>query len=336
MTGIANAWKIMGGLLALLLLLAAATVGAYGWYVTSAWNDNRSLVTGRSIAEALAPDPVSPGSGHQAAPNAAMNILILGSDSRLEDVDYTSARGFRTDTIMVLHVPSDRQGFQVISIPRDSWVEIEGHGPAKINAAAAYGGLALSIETISDFIDADIDHVAIIDFAGLEDLTDAVGGVDVYSDTAFTNGSSTFDVGLNHLNGAAALDFVRARKQFADGDLQRVRNQQEFLAKFSSKLMTGDLLLQPAKLARSITDFSQYVTTDKGLDSGLIIDVARDFRGGSSAAVDYATAPISGAGEAEDGQQYLVVDEAGLAELRQAFAEDSLADYIDEAGDQQL
>lgn len=336
MTGIANAWKITGGLLTLLLLLAAATVGAYGWYVTSAWNDNRTLVEDPSIAEALAPGLRAPGSGHQAAPNAAMNILILGSDSRLENVDYTSARGFRTDTIMVLHIPSDRQGFQVISIPRDSWVEIKGHGRAKINAAAAYGGLALSIETISDFIDAGIDHVAIVDFAGLEELTDVVGGVDVYSDTAFTNGSSTFVKGPNHLDGAAALDFVRARKQFADGDLQRVRNQQEFLANFSSKLMSPDLLLHPAKLARSITNFSQYVTTDKGLDSALIIDVARDFSGGSSAAVDYATAPIAGAGEADDGQQYLVVDDEGLADLRQAFAEDSLADYIDEAGDQQL
>lgn len=336
MNGIGNAWKIMGGLLALLLLLAAATVAAYGWYVTSAWNENRTLVTDPSIDEALASEPTSPGHGHQAVPNAPLNILILGSDSRLVNVDYTSALGFRTDTIMVLHIPSDRQGFQVISIPRDSWVEIEGHGRAKINAAAAYGGLPLSIETISDFIDAGIDHVAIIDFAGLEGLTDAVGGVDVYSDIAFTNGSSTFDVGVNHLDGGAALDFVRARKQFADGDLQRVRNQQEFLAELSSKLMTGDLLHQPAKLARSITNFSQYVTTDKGLDSGLIIDVARDFSGGSSAAVDYATAPISGVGETEDGQQYLVVDGEGLADLRQAFAEDLLADYIEEAEDQQL
>lgn len=326
-------WKIAAGFVVLLSLLAAASVAVYGWYVTSAFNDNRTAINDPALAEQLETDSSSSGSSED--PNAPMNILILGSDSRHEIVDYTSATGFRTDTIMVLHIPSDRTGVQVISIPRDSWVTIKGHGSAKINAAAAYGGLPLSVKTVSDFIDAGIDHVAIIDFRGFQALTNAVGGVDVYSDAAFVNGSSSFDAGVNHLNGEAALDFVRARKQFADGDLQRVRNQQEYLAELSAKLMSSDLLLRPGQLARSIEDFSQYVTTDKALDAGLIIDVAADFKGRSSADIDYATAPISGAGEAEDGQQFLGVDEPGLADLRRAFADDSLADYIAEVEDQQ-
>lgn len=85
---------------------------------------------------------------------------------------------------MVMHVDGDRLGVQVLSIPHDSWVGIEGHGGAKINAAMSYGGLPLATQTVSDFIGAPIHHVAILDFDGFEALTDSVGGVTVQSERA--------------------------------------------------------------------------------------------------------------------------------------------------------
>lgn len=125
---------------------------------------------------------------------------------------------------MVAHVPEDRSSIQFMSIPRDSWVDIEGHGKAKINAALSYGGLPLAVSTVEGFIGVPINHVAMIDFEGFQLLTDSVGGVDVESSQAFSSGGHSFTEGTNHLDGEAALAFVRARKQFADGDLQRARN----------------------------------------------------------------------------------------------------------------
>lgn len=82
---------------------------------------------------------------------------------------------------MLAHVPADRQHVYLMSIMRDSWVEVPGHGRAKINAAYSWGGVALTTETVEQLLDIRIDHVAEIDFAGFEDMTDALGGVTVDS-----------------------------------------------------------------------------------------------------------------------------------------------------------
>ncbi|RAG68396.1 LytR family transcriptional regulator, partial [Burkholderia multivorans] len=132
----------------------------------------------------------------------------------------------RSDSILVMHLPENGSNVQIMSIPRDSWVDIEGQGKAKINAALSYGGLPLAVKTVSDFIGTPIDHVAIIDFEGFKGLTDSLGRVRVNSEQAFTQNGYTFEKGENLLNGDEALTFVRERKSFKDGDFQRARNQQ--------------------------------------------------------------------------------------------------------------
>ena len=88
--------------------------------------------------------------------------------------------------MMLVHIPADRKGAYVTSIMRDTWLDIPGHGKAKINAAFAYGGVPLAVQTLEGLLDTRIDHVAAIDFEGFKGLTDALGGVEINNPIAFS------------------------------------------------------------------------------------------------------------------------------------------------------
>src|SRR3546814_10419946 len=90
------------------------------------------------------------------------------------------AGAFRSDAIMVLHLNEDRRQAQLISIPRDSWVTVPGHGKNKINAALSLGGPELAARTVEDTFDLYLDHVMLIDFQGFRDLSDILDGVEVH------------------------------------------------------------------------------------------------------------------------------------------------------------
>ena len=150
---------------------------------------------------------------------------------------------------MVAQVSPDRQHVTVMSIMRDNWVEIQGHGEAKINAAVAFGGIPLAVNTVENFIDARIDHVALVDFDSFKGLTDAVGGVTIDNPIAFTShhGSFTFPQGKITLTGEEALGFVRERYAFDDGDYQRARNQQIYLKGLLSQFSARKRSRTPAR-----------------------------------------------------------------------------------------
>src|SRR4029450_2621416 len=129
---------------------------------------------------------------------------LLGSDSRNPDNDQTNADKSRSDTIILMHIQADHTPPYLISIERDLYVPIPGHGRDKINAAFAYGGLPLVIRTIEGFTDVHIDHLALIDFAGFKEVTDALGGVDMNIEQTITSIHKPFrkfTKGMNHLNG---------------------------------------------------------------------------------------------------------------------------------------
>jgi LCP family protein required for cell wall assembly len=171
-------------------------------------------------------------------------ILVLGTDARppdskepgaapSEECFEQQAHGeaphepcfegeFRADTLMLIRAGGG--AFRKLSIPRDAYAEIPGHTPEKINAAFAYGGAALQIKTVEQFLDIPIDHVAIVDFTGFEDLIDAVGGVvvdvpvkicaDISGGAGGGQGGATIRLGKgeNTLNGEKALAYARVRK----------------------------------------------------------------------------------------------------------------------------
>ncbi|PMB96969.1 transcriptional regulator [Brevibacterium luteolum] len=318
--------KILFGFLILVLVLVA-TVGGYAWYLGRTFDKNSNTIPDEHVFGDKTPPPVD---------GKAMNILVLGADEPMDQVDFSNSRGLRSDTIMVAHVPEDRSSIQFMSIPRDSWVDIDGHGKAKINAALSYGGLPLAVSTVEDFIGAPINHAAMIDFEGFQLLTDSVGGVDVESSQAFSSGGHSFTEGTNHLDGEAALAFVRARKQFADGDLQRARNQQEFMSSLFGKIVDADTLSNPNKVTGMVRDFSPYMYLDSGLHSSAISRYALAMRDVRSDDIDFFTAPIAGAGRSSDGQSYVKVDEKELENVRKAFKDDTVKDYAENADQQHL
>lgn len=318
--------KILLILLAMVMVLAAV-VGGYAWYLGRTFDKNSNTIPDEHVFGDRTPPP---------SDGSAMNILVLGADEPMDQMDFGRSRGLRSDTIMVAHVPKDRSSIQFMSIPRDSWVDIEGHGKAKINAALSFGGLPLAISTVEDFIGAPINHVAMIDFEGFQLLTDSVGGVDVESPQAFSNSGYDFSEGTNHLDGESALAFVRERKQFADGDLQRARNQQEFMSSLFDKIVDAETLSNPNKVTGMVRDFAPYMYLDSGLHASAISRYALAMRDVRSEDIDFFTAPIAGTGRSSDGQAYVKVDEDELENIRQAFKDDTVKDYAERADTQHL
>jgi LCP family protein required for cell wall assembly len=165
------------------------------------------------------------------------NVLVLGSDRRPGE-----QRG-RADTIMLMRYGGGKAAR--LSIPRDTLVNIPGHGPSKINAAYAIGGQPLMIETIKQFLGIEVNHLVEVDFKGFPKFVDALGGVTMTFDTCirsrFEGRTHRFKKGENDLNGEEALDVVRIRKNECapeESDLTRARRQQQFLEAVKGKLFS--------------------------------------------------------------------------------------------------
>ncbi|WP_405013052.1 LCP family protein [Kitasatospora sp. NBC_01539] len=256
--------KIKVAALAVVGALLVTGVGTYFWADSQLRHEN-----------------VLAGYDGRPAAGEGTNWLIVGSDSRegLSDADEDSlhtgsAQGKRSDSMMLLHIGDN--GNTLMSIPRDSWVEIpkhldtEGSGktiPAsnsKINAAFARGGGRLLVQTVEHNTGLRIDHYAEIGFAGFVGIVDSVGGVDMCIDKDVKDRDSGLDLkaGCQTLTGTQSLGFVRQRHQMADQDLGRMRNQQKFL---------GALAKQAASPATLLNPFTFYPMVSSGLGT-LIVD----------------------------------------------------------------
>jgi LCP family protein required for cell wall assembly len=182
---------------------------------------------------------------------SANTILLLGSDQRpkgTKEPGASSSGPSRSDTIMLWRVGAGHAAR--LSIPRDTVVDIPGHGRDKINAAYAYGGAALSIETIESYLGIPINHLVEVSFENFPKLIDALGGVDVTTTRVCSeisggvrNGGWTLNLqpGTHHLNGRDALVLARTRKNScnpAESDLTRARRQQQILSGMKDSLLS--------------------------------------------------------------------------------------------------
>jgi LCP family protein required for cell wall assembly len=185
--------------------------------------------------------------------SAGTNWLITGSDSRAglsrAQIDAMHV-GFdqgtlNSDSIMLLHMGTGRP--VLISIPRDSYVDIPGHGWNKINAALAYGGAGLLIQTVENVTGLKIDHYMGIGFGGLVAVVNQIGGVEICLKTAISDSYSGvhLSAGCHNLDGDQALAFVRDRHSFATEDLQRIEDQRAFLSALLKKATSPGVYLNP-------------------------------------------------------------------------------------------
>lgn len=255
-------------------------------------------------------------------PTAPVNILVLGSDSRISagDPNAWEAGAQRTDAIMLVHLAADRQSAAAISIPRDSWVPIPGYGEAKINAAFSYGGPGLMIQTVEDLTGVRIDHFAVTDFESFTTLTDSLDGVEItVPDGA---GGSVKQA----MTGEEALAFTRERYALANGDFGRVQRQQAWMRAIVAK--ANNSRSDPMRIVRFLEAITSSVAVDEDLTLDRIQELFQGAGGISTNDITFMTAPYSGTGRSADGQSIVVLDRAMFDPLMEAVATDELPDFL--------
>ncbi|MDX3644403.1 LCP family protein [Streptomyces sp. MB09-02B] len=326
--------KIAGFLLAGVLVVGAGGAGWAFWRlndniqsvdIDAALGDNRPAKV-RSSPDPSSPDPSAsdpaasnPSASNPAAsataealPSGALNILVLGSDSRSGKENAKlgggdEGAGARSDTAMVVHIDEGRTGATVVSIPRDTLVTrpscpLESGGSTAVaynvmfNSAYAVGGPVCAVKTVESMTDVRMDHYIEIDFSGFAKLVDALGGVMVTTDEDIDDEDSHLSLraGTHHLDGEQALALARTRHGIGDGsDLGRIGLQQKLVKALLDQISSTDLLTNPAQLYRAADAITGSLTTDTGLDSLTeLTRLGESVRGLSSAGTRTVMMPV--------------------------------------------
>lgn len=207
-------WKILMFIVAFVLLIG-------GIYLYTIYNEVRTTVNQDLHEDVTSIDTEE--TKEKVDNKEPLNILLLGVDEREDDVG-------RSDTMIVMTLDPNNDQMQMVSIPRDTRAEIAGDGRVtRINHAYAYGGSDMAVDTVENYLDIDLDYYIRVNMEGLSQVVDAVGGVTVNNDRAFSSGGFNFEQGEIELNGREALAFVRMRKNDPQGDLGRNERQRQVI-----------------------------------------------------------------------------------------------------------
>lgn len=317
--------------LGIVLVLAVGAVGLV-WTFQSRLDNNIERIPDpfAELTDRPTNEPADPEDGQP------VNFLLLGSDSRISAGDPANwqAGAQRTDAMMLVQLSADRDAVTVMSIPRDSWVEIPGRGHHKINAAFAFGGPPLAIQTVEQLTGVRIDHFAIADFESFSTLTDELGGVDIELSQPLTVGGTTLEPGTQRLDGEQALQYARERKNVAGGDFGRVQRQQNWMRAIMARTFEREVLTNPGRLIGFLEAVSESVAVDEGLSIGEMRTMALSSRNLRPSGVEFITAPNRGTGWSPDGVQSIVVlDDGPLAEISAAFADGTVHELLRENPD---
>ena len=258
--------------------------------------------------------------------NGPINILLVGSDTRdgqgeeFGDVDSELA-----DVIMLLHISENRKDAVVVSFPRDLLVSIPecpnpdgGTFAAKtrqqINSSIGYGGVACTHLTVQEFTGLKIPFVAMIDFKGVIEMSNAVGGVEVEIDKAISDAYSNFyiEAGTHNLKGAEALGFLRTRHGIGDGsDLARISNQQLFLMSLFNKIKEDGTLNNPLRLYSLSSAAARNMKLSESMtDIGTMVTLAGALREVDSSKMVFTQVPTRVLSGSEEGRLESMSEEA--------------------------
>jgi LCP family protein required for cell wall assembly len=336
--------KVLAILCSLLLVLVLALISGAYYLNHVLFGDIDRIDAFGSIEEQARPEP---------ADGEALNILLAGADNgyytespsiaqALENDEWPPGL-YRSDTIMVLHIPADRSRAYVVSIPRDSYVRIydESGDPTekhKINYAFSVYGPSGYVSTVEHLTDLRMDHLAIIDWAGFKDVVDALGGVRLYVPERVYDSSQkfTYPQGWHEYDGETALKYVRSRYALPEGDFDRNRRQQNFLRAMLDKL--ADM--------GALSDFPTFLSTAKAITSNLTIDQdwsnseMRDLgwamRGLRKDDVTFLESPINKKnpfGTTPEDGSVVYLDKRGLSDLFTSMRNDDMDTYVREHPD---
>lgn len=262
--------------------------------------------------------PVAPGTATP-APRGALNVLVLGSDARGDGIAP------RSDTLLLVHVPADREKVRAVSIPRDSLVKIPAcetpQGkvvPARqglINSVFPVGGAPCVLRTVESLTRVRIDQTAVIGFSGFARMVEALGGVRMTLPRPVVDPKAglRLPAGEQRLDGKEALAYVRARSGVGDGsDLARIKRQQQFMAALAREVreQRGD----PLRFSKFLAVLAASVETVPRLDAGDLVTLARGFGAGGS--IEFDTVPVR---PAPSDPNRLVWDEGGAERMFAPF-----------------
>ena len=322
--------------LAALVAVVGASVGGYLYYLNHTIGSiDRSNFT-MGLLDDQRPAKVD---------NDAVNILMAGVDNghgqKVSDLmdDGWEPGVFRSDTVMVLHVTADREDAYLVSIPRDAYVKIfdsdgQFQEKNKINEALSTYGPGAYVSTVEQLTGLRMDHQAIVDWAGFKDISEALGGVEVYIPETFhdTSQRRTWIEGRQSLEGDDALAYVRTRYNLPDdsGDFGRIARQQNFLRSMMGEMLSQGTMANPLKLTNTLQAVVEYVTVDDDFSTGEIRNLAMSLRGLQTEDVTFVTAPWNGYGNEVGSTVHL--DEKQCQALWQAMADDDIADYVKKYG----
>lgn len=301
-----------------LLVIVLAYLAAMAWAVGASWNAIDEV-------DATPTNADRPGQG------SGSNVLLIGTDSRenltkeqRNELKTGSTQGARADTIMLLHLP-DSGDPTLVSLPRDSYVDIPGNGMNKINASYAIGGPTLMVDTVEQATGLRIDSYLEVGFDGFVDVVGAVGGVEMCLPDAVVEERSDLDLpaGCQELEGKDALNYVRMRYADPRGDLGRVERQRDFLSALVSKMTSPATLLNPVELHDAGTATGSSLRRGNDTSMGEMMDIGlamRSISGGSGRSI---TVPISDPNFSTPAGSSVLWDEAGAGELFEALRTDA-------------
>lgn len=229
-----------------------------------------------------------------AAGTPGTTYLLAGSDSR-EDGAIASdgTEGARTDTIMLLHVPESGPT-ALVSLPRDTYTEIPGKGPAKLNAAYAWGGPELLVASVEGLTGITVDHYVEVGLGGVKELVDAVGGVELCLDYDVDDEKSNlkWKAGCHTVKGKKALAFIRMRYSDPKGDIGRAERQRQLISAVTKKAADAGTLVNPGKQVALIDSGLGAVAASEGTGIVNLGQLALAFRAASGGEGITGTPPI--------------------------------------------
>ncbi|MDN5856959.1 MAG: LCP family protein, partial [Actinomycetia bacterium] len=321
--------RVLIGLLVAVLVLVLAAAGAIFALTQSIGNDiSRIPDAFRNLQDTDRP-----------ATFGGTTFLLVGTDTRATGATTGSfapaevdAGSQRSDVIMLATVQPDGTTGSVVSIPRDSWVNVPGRGMNKINASFSLHGARGTQATVEQLTNTRIDHVAIMNWEGFKDLSTALDGVRVYVPETFHDSSQDIDweKGWHDLEGKRALQYVRTRHGLSDGDFGRIARQQNFLRSMMNKLI-NEGMTSPTKLPGVLKAITKNLDVDDSWENGDIRDLAFNMRGLDSEKVEFLTAPMASYDDTDVGSVVLL-DERRCKKLWRALRGDgemTISEYAD-------
>lgn len=281
-----------------------------------------ALAYGRIERVAFAPE------GERPADGPGTTYLMVGSDSREGLSEEQSAEfgtgvaeGKRTDTILLLHVGDGPAS--LVSIPRDSYVEIPGRGRNKINAAYAFGGPQLLTQTIELNTGVRVDEYVEVGFGGFAGIVEAVGGVDICLDEPIQDPMANLDLGAGcqTLDGTQSLSYVRTRAG-GRGDLDRVVRQQQFLSLLAKEMVSPWTVLNPVRYARTAFSASDALTVGDSTGPVDLVRFALGMRSATGPDGQMRTVPVAGTDNVSGAGSVVLWDDEAAAALFAAIQQD--------------